>query len=64
MKFDPIRTEEDYETVLGRIWLLMEDDPEPSSVAGVELEMLCVLVEKYEEEKYPTKVVHQRWWLR
>ena len=58
----PIRTEEDYEAALARISELMdalsppegqiedEDDPE-----RLELDVLSVLVERYEDKHYPTK---------
>jgi HTH-type transcriptional regulator/antitoxin HigA len=48
-----IRTEADYEAALDRIDALMENDPEPVSEEGEELELLCLLVGRYEEEKYP-----------
>lgn len=53
MKPKIIRTEDDYVTALERIDALMEDDPEPGSAEGEELELLCLLVGNYEEEKYP-----------
>lgn len=48
-----IRTEADHEAALARIDALMDGDPEPSSAAGEELELLCLLVENYEEAHYP-----------
>lgn len=53
MKPKIIRTEPDYEAALSRIDVLMDGDPEPTSAAGEELELLSLLVEKYEEAKYP-----------
>lgn len=53
MKPKLIRTESDYEAALARIDALVENDPEPISAAGEELELLCLLVGHYEEEKYP-----------
>src|ERR1017187_2983834 len=53
MKPKIIKTEADYETALARIDALMENDPAPASSEGEELELLSVLVERYEEEKYP-----------
>jgi HTH-type transcriptional regulator/antitoxin HigA len=53
MKPKIIRTEADYEAALDRIDALMENDPEPVSEEGEELELLCLLVGRYEEEKYP-----------
>ncbi len=53
MKPKIIRTEADYETALERINVLMDGDPEPTSDAGEELELLCLLVGQYEEVHYP-----------
>jgi HTH-type transcriptional regulator/antitoxin HigA len=49
MHLSPIRTETDYEKVLERIDVLMELEPEIGSSEGNELEILALLVEKYEE---------------
>jgi len=49
MHLSPIRTEADYEKVLERIDVLMDKDPEIGSREGDELEILALLVEKYEE---------------
>lgn len=53
MKPKIIRTEADYEAALERIDVLMDGDPEPTSEAGEELALLCLLVEKYEEVRFP-----------
>jgi HTH-type transcriptional regulator/antitoxin HigA len=53
MKPKIIRTEADYETALARIDVLMDGDPEPTSAAGEELELLCLLVGNYEAVHYP-----------
>ena len=53
MKPKIIRTEADYEAALARIDVLMDGDPEPTSAAGEELELLSLLVENYEKEIYP-----------
>lgn len=53
MKPKIIRTESDYEAALERINVLMDGDPEPTSAAGEELELLCLLVGHYEEIHYP-----------
>ena len=50
MKPKIIRTEADYEAALARIDVLMDGDPEPTSAAGEELELLSLLVENYEKE--------------
>ena len=46
MNIKPLKTETDYETALARISELM--DAKPDSKEGDELEVLSVLVEKYE----------------
>ena len=53
MKPKIIRNEADYAVALRRIDVLMENDPEPTSAEGEELELLCLLVERYEEAQYP-----------
>lgn len=52
MHLSPIRTEADYEKVLERIDVLMEQDPEIGSREGDELEILALLIEKYEEQHW------------
>jgi HTH-type transcriptional regulator/antitoxin HigA len=52
MHLAPIRTEADYEKVLERIDVLMELEPEIGSAEGDELEILALLVEKYEEQHW------------
>lgn len=52
MHLSPIRTEADYEKVLERIDVLMELEPEIGSRNGDELEILALLVEKYEEQHW------------
>ncbi len=46
-----VKTDEEYENALARLELLM--DAEPNTPEGDELELLSLLVEKYEKEKYP-----------
>jgi HTH-type transcriptional regulator/antitoxin HigA len=53
MKPKVIHTEAELEAALQRIDALMENDPDPASPEGEELELLSLLVERYEEEKYP-----------
>ena len=50
MNIKPIRTEEDYETTLRRINVLM--DSIPGTVEFDELDILVTLVESYEEKHY------------
>jgi len=52
MHLSPIRTEADYEKVLERIDVLMGQEPEIGSREGDELEILALLVEKYEEQHW------------
>src|SRR5215204_5121888 len=56
MKPKVIHTAADHEAALKRIDALMETDPEPNSPEGEELELLTVLVERYEEKKYPMDI--------
>ena len=51
MNIKPIRTEEDYYAALARVDALMDaklDTPE-----GDELDILSILIEKYEDERFP-----------
>lgn len=52
MSLSPIRTEADYEKALKRIDVLMDLNPEIGSREGDELEILALLVEKYEEQHW------------
>ncbi len=52
MHLSPIRTEADYEKALERIDVLTELEPEIGSREGDELEILALLVEKYEEQHW------------
>jgi HTH-type transcriptional regulator / antitoxin HigA len=51
MKARIIKTEVDYEAALGRVEKLM--DAQPGSADFEELELLTLLIEKYEDEYYP-----------
>lgn len=53
MKPKVIHNEADYEAALQRIDALMDGDPDPASPEGQELELFSVLVERYEQQKYP-----------
>jgi len=48
-----IKSEQDHEQALARLIALMEMDPEPNSIESNELDVLAVLIEKYEEEAFP-----------
>jgi len=51
MNIKPIRTENDYQQALARLELIF--DAEFGSPEGDELEILGMLIEKYENEHYP-----------
>ena len=51
MSINIIKTDEEYETAIKRIEQIM--DAEPNIPEGDELELLSLLVEKYEKETYP-----------
>jgi len=51
MKLRPIKNGEDYQAVLERLELIF--DAVPGSDEGDELEILGILVEKYEDEHFP-----------
>ncbi len=49
----PIRTKKDYNAALKRIYELMQIDLKTDSDEYNELDLLTILVEKYEEKNYP-----------
>jgi HTH-type transcriptional regulator/antitoxin HigA len=51
MKIKPIRTEQDYEQAMKRLEKIFH--AEPGSKEDDELEILSMLIEKYENEHYP-----------
>jgi len=51
MNIKPIRTKKDYQAALGRMEFIF--DAKPGTAAGDELEVLGILIEKYEQEHYP-----------
>ncbi len=53
MMFKLIKNEEQYEEYLNIAESLIDLDPEPGSKEGDELELLTLLIEKYEDEHYP-----------
>ncbi|MGO2342960.1 MULTISPECIES: ImmA/IrrE family metallo-endopeptidase [Vibrio] len=48
-----IKSEQDHEQALARLMALMEVDPEPNSIESDEIDVLAVLIDKYEEEVFP-----------
>lgn len=53
MELKIIKTEEEYKTALREIEGLMTADPPVGTPAGDRLELLALLVEKYEKERFP-----------
>jgi HTH-type transcriptional regulator/antitoxin HigA len=51
MKISPIKTEKDYDKALQRLEIIF--DAELGSKHGDELEILSILIEKYEKENFP-----------
>lgn len=49
MTLKPIRTKKDYEAALKRLEVIF--DAKPGTPAGDELEILSILIERYEDEK-------------
>ena len=52
MKLKPIKTEIEYDEALDRVDVLMELDPKMGSEQSDELEILVMLIEKYEEKQW------------
>lgn len=48
-----IKTEQEHEQALSRLMALMDLDPKQDTVEGDELDVLALLIEKYEEEVFP-----------
>lgn len=48
----PVKTKKQHESALERIYNLMQKDLKPGSNERDELEILSILVEKYEDENY------------
>ncbi|WP_016776590.1 helix-turn-helix domain-containing protein, partial [Anaerophaga thermohalophila] len=58
MKTKILKTEQEYNEVCERIYNLINSNKnaiEPDSPEGEEMELLSLLVEKYEQEHYPVK---------
>lgn len=54
----PIKTKKDYNTVLARVYELMQKDLKAGSALADELEVLSILVEAYEQKHYPVPPPH------
>lgn len=53
MDIRPLRTEEDYKAALAAVSALVDADPAPGTPDGDRLEILSLLVERYEEAHFP-----------
>ncbi|CAA6803742.1 MAG: Transcriptional regulator [uncultured Sulfurovum sp.] len=56
VKIKVLKTETDYENAMERIEAIF--DAKPNTPKGDELELLTLLIEKYEEEHYPMELPH------
>ena len=56
-KIKLIRTEQEHIQALERLDYLMDIDPKPNTPEGDELDILAVLIEKYEEENFEIPVL-------
>jgi len=54
----PIKTDKDHANYLARAYELMQMDLKPNSKESDELEVLSILIESYEKEKYPIEPPH------
>jgi HTH-type transcriptional regulator/antitoxin HigA len=55
MNIHPIRNEADYDAALKAVSVLIDADPAPGTREGDELEILAILIERYENEYFPMK---------
>nr|WP_175799620.1 transcriptional regulator [Burkholderia anthina] len=53
MDIHPIRTEADYNAALKTVSALVDQDPAPGTPEGDELEIVAILIERYEAEHFP-----------
>lgn len=51
MKIKPVKTKKDYQAALQKLEMIF--DAKPNSKKGDELEILGILIERYESEHYP-----------
>ncbi len=49
----PIKNKQEHSEYLSRVYELMQKDIEPNSLESDELEVLSILIEKYEKEHFP-----------
>src|SRR5579864_1183548 len=55
-KIKPIKTDEDYKEALKRVEDLMDEDPEPGSEEGEQLNLLATLIKDYESNVFSDSV--------
>ncbi len=58
MKTKILKTEQEYEEACGRIYSLInstEEAIDPTSSVGEEMELMSLLIEKYEQENFPSQ---------
>jgi HTH-type transcriptional regulator/antitoxin HigA len=48
-----IKTSEEHERAMARVMQLMDADPQPDSQDADELDLLALLVERYEQDQFP-----------
>ncbi|AET89357.1 hypothetical protein BSFA1_16460 [Burkholderia sp. SFA1] len=53
MEIHPIRTEADYTASLAAVAVLVDADPAPGTPEGDALDILTILIERYEAERFP-----------
>jgi HTH-type transcriptional regulator / antitoxin HigA len=53
MNIHPIRTQSDYSAALAAISVLVDADPAPDTPEGDALDILAILIERYEAEHFP-----------
>ena len=54
MNIKPIKTKKDYQAAMARLEKIF--DAEPGSKAGEEIEVLGILIDKYEKEHFPIEL--------
>ena len=57
MDIRPVKTEEDYEWALSEVARYFENQPEVGSAEGDRFDVLSTLIEAYENEHYPIRVL-------
>lgn len=51
----PIKSEQQYDTALERVYMLIQKNIQPDSKESDELEVLSILIKEYENEHYPVQ---------